>query len=240
MRVFAAALVGLGFAGGCGGSSSETGGDDSTSETLDVALSASAGTLTDSGPDVVPPGCGDNLLVDPGFEGGTPSVEWAEASVLFDTPICDASCTDDVGANPFSGSWWVWFGGVAQADVASVQQDVVIPEGNAMLRFGFSVNAGSGSGNDVFSAELDDETIFLVTDAQVGSFGGWRVVEEDVSSFADGDEHTLSFKASIAGVGVTNFFVDDVELLPCEPDAPGSSSSSSTGDGSTSTASSGT
>lgn len=229
MRAFAAVVIGLGlWASGCGDSSSESASLGSSSGTV-------GGTLTDSGtstddPDagVAPPGCGDNLLEDPGFEAGTTNSGWDHVSALFVTPICDASCTDDVGANPFTGSWWVWFGGVAQADIASVRQKVIIPPGNAMLRFRFSVNAASGTGNDTFSVVLDDEeTPLRVTDADVAAYVGWRVVELDVSSYADGGEHTVSFEASLAGVGVTNFFVDDVELLLCEPQGASSSSSSS-------------
>lgn len=243
MRAFAAVVVGLGlWVSGCGDSSSEL---DSTESSLGTAdgTSTAPGTSTDD-PDtgVAPPGCGDNLLEDPGFEGGAESSVWAPDSALFDTPICDASCTDDVGANPFSGDWWVWFGGVAQADTASVRQTVLIPEGNAIVRFRFSINAASGTGNDVFSVVLDEDTPFQVSDAMVGSYGGWRIVEVDVSSYADGGEHELSFAASLAGVGMTSFFVDDVELLLCETEGTSSSSSSSSGggtDGASSTSSSG-
>lgn len=168
-------------------------------------------------------GCGENLLGDPGFEGGSPNEVWVAESDLFGTPICSIDCTDDVGAGPFVGDWWVWFGGLAQPDTAFVRQSVSIPEGMAMLRFGFSVNAGAGTGNDVFTVSVDEMTQLQITDAEAESYGGWRLVEVDVSSFADGEEHVLSFSASIAGVGVTNFFVDEVELRSCED---GSSSSS--------------
>jgi len=131
------------------------------------------------------------------------------------------------GANPFVGDWWVWFGGVAMADTPRVRQSVEVPAGQAMLRFGFSVNAGSGTGNDIFTVRLDDENIFIVSDAEAGAYGGWRVIELDVSRYADGSEHTLQFSASTAGAGVTNFFVDEVELLPCEEPAGSNSSAAS-------------
>lgn len=230
MRGFAAAWIGLGtLALGCGDSSAETMSASSVSETADATSAAE--TTSSTGPEtgVLPPGCAENLLEDPGFEGGVAGGAWEGASDLFDTPICDSTCTDDVGASPFSGNWWVWFGGVAQPDEASVFQRVTIPEGNATLRFGFSINAGAGTGDDDFSVVIDDTTHLQINDAQAGSYAGWRVVELDVSSAADGEEHTLSFVASITGAGVTNFFVDDVELLLCEEE--GTSSSTSTGAG---------
>ena len=236
MRGFAAAVIGLGvLAGGCGDSSSESAVSGSSSGTAELTSTDATTGLTDPDSGAVPPGCGENLLEDPGFEGGSENSAWVDASILFDTPICDANCTDDVGANPFSGSWWVWFGGVAQADSASVRQTVLIPEGSVVLRFGFSVNAGSGTGNDVFSVLLDgEETLLQVDDRQAGSYAGWRVEELDIpSGYADGAEHELSFEATLAGVGLTSFFVDDVELRLCEQvTGSSSSSSSSTGEGS--------
>ena len=66
--------------------SGETGNDD-------------LGTTTDT-----PMGdCGSNLAVDGGFEAGTPSEVWDEQSDMFGTPICDASCTEDIGAEPYAG-----------------------------------------------------------------------------------------------------------------------------------------
>ena len=220
-----ASLAGV-IASGCVGSSAESA-DDGGSTGGNGSVTANVTTITagsDTGAQLE--GCGDNLLADPGFEGGASSEAWDANSPLFDTPICNADCTDDVGAGPFVGDWWVWFGGLAQPDTPSVSQSVVIPDGLAMLRFGFSINAGSGTGNDVFTVGMDDNALLRLTDAEVASYDGWRVVEIDVSSYADGGEHTLSFSATIAGVGVTNFFVDEVELLPCE-DVQGSSSGSS-------------
>lgn len=237
MRVFAAVATGLGLlVSGCVDSSSETDTLGSSSGTANATSADATTSINDSDSGAVPPGCGDNLLEDPGFEGGASNSGWFHDSELFGTPICDSNCTDDIGANPFSGSWWVWFGGVAQPDVASVRQVVLIPQGNAaIVRFRFSLNAASGTGNDLFSVVLDEETIFedtifMVSDADAASFGGWRVVEEDISRFADGREHVLSFEATLTGVGVTNFFVDDVEVLLCEQDGSSSSDSSSSED----------
>ncbi len=217
---------------GCGGSS-ETDAAGEASVAGETSSGDATGTMTGSDPGVPRPGCGENLLEDPGFEDGSSGVAWDHTSALFGTPICDASCTEDVGANPFSGRWWVWFGGVAQPDIASVQQSVLIPEGNVVLRFRFSVNAASGSGNDVFSVALDGKTLLEISDANAASYGGWRVVEQEIPSYADGGEHRLSFEAVLSGRGLTNFFLDDVELLLCGQEEPGTSGSSSSQSGTT-------
>lgn len=221
----------------CVGSVTEDEGDSSTGSNAGVT-SGDAGTSADSsGTGSLLEGCGENLLEDPGFEGGSPNDAWTAESDLFGTPICSVDCTDDVGAGPFVGDWWVWFGGVAQPDTAFVRQTVLIPEGMAMLRFGFSINAGSGTANDVFTVLVDEMTMLQINDTEAESYGGWRLVEIDVSSFADGGEHVLSFSASIAGVGVTNFFIDEVEVLPCEES---STSSGTTSEDMTSSTSEGT
>lgn len=219
-------VVGL-ASSACVGTLASSDGDGTTGGSASASTNVTTVTAGDSDSGGMLDGCGENLLVDPGFEGGSPSDAWMEDSPLFGTPICSASCTEDVGAGPFVGNWWVWFGGVAEADTPSVRQTVVIPDGRAMLRFGFSINAGAGTGNDVFSVRVDEETQIAVSDAEVAAYGGWRIVELDISSFADGGEHTLELSANITGVGVTNFFVDEVELLACD-EVSGTSSGGST------------
>ena len=55
-----------------------------------VADETSSGPIdeTTGGPAGV---CTDNLVLDPGFEAGSPSAAWAEASDVFGSPICDTS-----------------------------------------------------------------------------------------------------------------------------------------------------
>lgn len=192
-------------------------------------------SLTDTDSDTeqppLPEGCSENLLLDPGFEGGSRSSAWEQASTLFGTPICDAACTDDEGASPLAGNWWVWFGGIDQMDTASVAQTVVFPEGTGVLRFGFQINASSGSGTDVFAVEIDGDTVFMATDAQLAQYAAWSSVEVDVTTFANGGEHVIRFAAVLSGAGVSNFFLDDTLLVSCSEatsSSTGGSSSSST------------
>jgi hypothetical protein len=229
------------------GSGSATDGSATTQTSSPSSGSASSGSPTtasstsDSDPTTdgtttgLPEDCGDNLIGDPGFEAGTPNPSWAEASTIFGTPICDLECTEDSGAGPHQGSWWVWFGGLEEPDTASVSQVVTIPPDAAYLAFFFEINAAQGEiGDDVVTVEIDDTTVFMATDAELDDYASYTEVVVDVSDFADGEQHTVAIRAEITGAGLTNFFVDDVTLVSCSEgstttDTSGTTDPTSTG-----------
>jgi hypothetical protein len=224
--------------------------DGSASEATSVADSGSDdgqdGSDSEGGSDTGGPmgECTANLVLDPGFEAGTPSSVWDEGSEVFGTPICNAGCTDEPGAGPYAGDWYAWYGGLEaledgtpQPDSAWVAQTVNIPAGdNAWLSFRFEINAASGTGADVLAVEIDDVTVFMATDAEIDDYPEYAPVQVDVSAFADGADHVLRVGGELGGIEVTNFFVDEIALVSC--DAGGSDSSSSS-DGSGSSGSSG-
>ncbi|MEX1363327.1 MAG: hypothetical protein AB1Z98_09390 [Nannocystaceae bacterium] len=160
--------------------------------------------------------CTENLVLDPGFEAGTPNPSWTEASALFGTPICDSSCTEEPGAEPFAGSWWVWLGGdPEQPETASVSQTITIPPDTAFLSFRFQIRSAAGTGDDVFSVVLDGDTVFMATDLDMADFSDYTEVELDVSPWADGGSYELSIEGDLTGNGLTSFFVDEVSLVSC-------------------------
>jgi len=170
--------------------------------------------------------CSDNLIMDPGFEAGTPSTAWTEDSATFGTPICDAACTDDPGAVPYMGDWWAWFGGVEEAESASVEQTVTIAVADsAVLSFRFSINASAGTGDDEFAVIVDETAVFMVTDAEVDDFDGYTHVDVDLTDFADGNAHRIRFASDHPGTGLSNFFLDEVHLVTCTDTASDSSGS---------------
>lgn len=219
--------------------SGETGGTGSSMTTpptttdSDPSVDPSEGTTSsdtaetsDSG--MVPDGCTEeNLFMDAGFEDGTPSMHWTEASDVFGTPICDAGCTEQAGAVPYAGDWWVWYGGVEQADTSSVSQTVTIEGAEAYLQFRFWINTGSGSGDDVFHVDVDGDTVFMATDLDEGEYDSYTLVAVDLDALGetDGSMHEITFGAELTGNGLTNFFLDNVSVVSCSEGMTDSSSS---------------
>jgi len=155
-----------------------------------------------------------NVVAGGGFEEGKPNPYWDEASTNFSSPLCDASCS---GPDAHAGDWYVWFGGIDDADeTGSVEQTVTIPAGGkASLNFWLmmGVNAGTGS----MRALLDGNELFKVTEADASSYGEYKQVTLNVGAYADGNAHVLRFESTTYEGGITNFFLDDVALEAGEP-----------------------
>lgn len=175
--------------------------------------------------------CSDNLIEDGGFEGGTPSPAWTEMSLNFMTPICDTDCTMDPGADPFVGNWYAWFGGIdTDPEIASVSQLVTIDGQTAFLAFRFQINAAAGTGNDFFEVTVDGTTVWLATDAEIADYAGYTPISVDISDFADGNAHTITFTGDVLGEGeLTNFFLDEVSLITCTDGVADTTGGSSSG-----------
>lgn len=176
--------------------------------------------------------CSSSIIVDGGFEGGTPSAAWDEASTNFPTPICDTGCTEDPGADPYAGDWYCWFGGIdTDPEIASVSQTVLLDGQSAYLSFRFQINASAGTGDDYFFVDIDDTTVFMVTDAEIDDYSGYTPVSLDISDFIDGQPHVITFTGDFLGDGsLSNFFLDEVDLVTCTEGSDTSGSGSSTTD----------
>lgn len=160
--------------------------------------------------------CTESLIADGGFEGGTPSQAWTEMSTNFGTPICDTACTEDAGADPYAGDWYAWFGGIdTDPEIASVSQSLNIGGETAFLSFRFQINAAAGSGDDFFEVTVDDTTVFLALDTDMPEYDGYTPISVDISDFADGNGHTITFTGDFLGNELTNFFLDEVALVTC-------------------------
>jgi len=170
------------------------------------------GPRPDDGPG---PDCSANVLEDGGLELGTPNPHWAEASPLFATPICNSDCSEDPGAEPYSGDWFAWFGGAQRPDVASLTQTFAVNADSAQLRFRFWINASAGSGDDVFRVYVDNNTVFMRTDADIDDFNTYTLIPVTLDQFADGELHELRIESEVFGGGLTNFFVDSISIVGC-------------------------
>ena len=202
--------------------------DDGDDDGDDVPDDTSGEDEGETGDEPVP--CGTNVLEDPGFEGGTPNAVWDENSLVFDSPICDAACTEDPGAEPLDGDWWLWFGGLEEPEIASVSQVFSLTADVAELQFSFSINAAAGGGEDIVQVHIDETEVFMATDAEAEDFDGYTAVTIDISDFADGEDHTLTFSGDLTGVGLTNFFIDNTAVSGCDDSDTGTDTGTGTGD----------
>ncbi len=158
---------------------------------------------------------GGDIVQDGSFEDGTPNSFWTEFSAAFGTPLCDvASCGTGGGTGPFDGNWWTWFGGIASGDTGSVEQDLVIPSGTAVLSFYLEMSAAIDAPGSM-DVLIDGQQIFGVTEADLGSYDTYQEVMVDVSAFADGGTHTLRFESVTSANG--NFFIDLVSITATGP-----------------------
>jgi len=196
------------------------GGFESTQMRREPTLSGSperlGATKPAAGPRPAPVLMAGDVVADGSFEAGPDGGIWNEYSLNFGTPICDvASCGTGKGTGPRTGVYWVWFGGVADYEEGSMDQDVVIPVGAKYLIFWVEQTV-CDSADDYLEVTLDGNSLFF-TDGGDSACGvvGYRQIVIDIEAFADGDSHNLMFasETSATNGGVGNFFVDDVSIV---------------------------
>lgn len=156
-----------------------------------------------------------DVIQDGGFELGDPNPYWDSFSSNFGSVLCDMNCSQSPANAPRTGDWWVWMGGINSAETGYVRQDVTIAAGTASLSFWVQVPSASGLVGDFMTASIDGIELWRLTaDAASAYETAYVQVTLDVSTFADGASHTVSFDAVVigGGAGVTNFMLDDVSL----------------------------
>lgn len=154
------------------------------------------------------------LISDGGFESGSPSSFWSEASTNFGTPLCTTiSCGGGASDVPHSGDWWAWFGGVpGVTESGSLSQTTApIPLGTATLSF-FLAITDIDSPSDFLKVFVDSTEVFSINATAL--ITDYTQQSVDISAFADGASHVLSFQSTTisANGGFSNFFVDDVDI----------------------------
>ncbi|MEO6065903.1 MAG: hypothetical protein ABIP49_09025, partial [Lysobacterales bacterium] len=159
------------------------------------------------------------LLGDPGFEQTNPAnlvnPFWNSTSQAFGTVLCDTpTCSNDNGtAPPRSGSFWAWFGGFENAETSTLSQSVTIPAGNPRHLNFFLRRGRSTAPLDATLQVRVDGTVLRTFDEPAASEGAYVARTVDVSTFANGASHAVSFAYSNpVGSGTSNFTVDDVTL----------------------------
>jgi cysteine-rich repeat protein len=172
----------------------------------------------------VPPATGTKLVKDPGFEAGTPNPVWAAASTNAGSPLCTINdCGFGGGTGPRTGNWWAWFGGVETGfEEGSVSQSVVITTTATTLTFALDQPLCNGA-EDFLEVTVDGNLVFGTDGASVlCGAQGYSTQSANISAFADGAPHALEFHSQTFATneGITNFFVDDVELSDNVPIPP--------------------
>jgi len=153
--------------------------------------------------------CSGEAVADGGFEGGSPSAEWIEASTNFGTPLCTIGfCGTGGGTGPNSGDWWCWFGGISAFEAGSVQQSVSIPASATDLTFAFEHPVASGNGTDYMRVRVDGNLVFEKIEG--GAAIGYATETVGIGAFADDAAHDLLFESVCDAL--SNFFVDDVSI----------------------------
>lgn len=150
-----------------------------------------------------------DLLQDGSFEAGVPNPYWTDTSEIWEMNIYQG----DEETPAQSGEWFVWFSGEESgSETASVSQTVNFPSGGkGSLNFWLQVWADESGASATLQVKIDGQEVFKATDADEASYWDWTEVSADISSFADGKPHELTFEASF-DPGWASFLIDDVSL----------------------------
>ncbi len=154
-------------------------------------------------------------IADGTFEDGNPWTGWTvQSSTNFGTAICNTTlCGVDGTALPFAGDNWVWFGGIAAAEAATLGQNVPIPSGGpATLTFQLRIGKVTTPFTDTLTVTIDGTNIATFTEPATAE-ASYTLRSFDVSAFSDGSSHALLFTYNGPTNGVANFTVDNVSLI---------------------------
>lgn len=158
-----------------------------------------------------------NIILEPGFESGSPSPVWAEASTNFGTPLCtEAACGNGGGSGSHTGDWFAWFGGIAAFEESMISQTVTIPPGNNADLFFFLEQPVCDSPQDFLNVVIDGTDTVFHTDGSSPLCGqiGYSLQTVSLTAYADGLPHEIKFFSTIYGLNGngSNFFVDDISF----------------------------
>jgi hypothetical protein len=178
------------------------------------ALALTIGLVLGQG--LTSPASAAEILLDGGFEAGASgdSPNWTEADSLFDTPLCTAAgCGTGGGtATPHGGTVWAWFGGAAAAGhTGSLTQTLTIPAGTKAVTYWYRNGAVAAPFDATLTVKVDGTTVKTHTEAPVAQ-AAYTQQLANISAFADGGSHTLSFNYLNGGTGLTNMTIDDVSI----------------------------
>ena len=158
-----------------------------------------------------------NILNNPGFEDGEDG-SWIDTGYI----IWKIPCFTQAGYDcAYQGDWAAWFGGYDYEEYDYMYQDFTIPAfaKNATLRFRYAIatNEVEAEPYDVFEVGIGRNDVdyykTMVTLSNVDQTSDWAPSGSfDVSEFIGRDVYIDFFALTDESV-ITNFFIDEVELL---------------------------
>ena len=207
-----------------------------------IIATAVAGVLVPLGP--TPSASAAELVADGGFEttyAPTPNDvnlndHWQIFDSQFGSPLCtltdiwcgDAQIFDTQGTWPRTGNGWVWFGYTnAPGATAYVRQAVTLPPGTTTLSYWYRNGSVDAPFDATLTVSMDGHPLAKHTEASAPQ-AAYSQFTVDISPYADGGSHTLSFDyrngAASSGAGnvVNNMTVDDISIAS-DTVAPGTS-----------------
>jgi len=157
-------------------------------------------------------------IMDGGFEMGGGGDPWTETTDGLNVIVQDqfSARTDN-----FLASFGSSFGGPqAQSLAQSVTIPMVTETGVAICYF-LRIPEASTDTSDFLRVSVDELELARYTIEDLPTFmAGYRKVTHDITSFADGQEHTIRFECTVSGAPITTFRVDDVSINLCAEPPP--------------------
>lgn len=164
-----------------------------------------------------------DFLQNGNFEDPILGKYWDAYSSNFGTPFCTLPrCGNGGGtAGPRSGTTWVWFGGVPAPYLETgfiTQSNLIIPSGPARLRFYLRIGyAEPGSNaNDKLTVTIHkkshDFIVFSVDATQQSQYAQYKLVEIDLSPYADGSANYINIRFASTTNHLVNFSIDDISI----------------------------
>ena len=176
-----------------------------------------------------PAAAATQLLQDGGFESSTAtnppnSPGWTELDNRQGTPLCPSSNCSITSAYtpPHSGSFWARFGGPVTTfpHTASLSQTVTIPSGGtAVLTYWYRNGRVQSPFTATLQVKVDGTTVKTHTEASVAE-SAYTQQTVNLSGYADGATHTLSFNYVNNDGGDNRMGVDDISLVFSDTTAP--------------------
>ena len=181
---------------------------NSLSLTLTAAILAITGNVLSVAAQTV------EVIVDGGFEQGSPNPAWGEYSENFGAVIVQGSAAD-----AHSGSWFASFGSENPiAENAWLQQTVTFGDSSATISFWWTRPFEAANNEDIIELYVDGERIWSDQPYPgIGPLDSWIPESFDISQFADGNDHTIYFEVNTLGSTNTGngslWLIDDVSVM---------------------------